>query len=371
MPCWRESPRAIRCSWSRHRDRRSPTTTGVGGAPALAALRLPTWKTRRRPQGGATIPTEHERTALVPASRLLEVAGVLSDGAARLHAQLGHLPLAQRKAVLDALLGQVGDVVEAWSKLVQAVVDVETTGEAPDPRPSRGPAVSGATLAGSATGVSSSMSRSSAAPDLTHPQPALRPDHLVSMPNHADEDAHGNGSDEPQGPLLTAYRAPEESVPPAGDGGTRDELTGVLNRQDGLVAVARELERARSNGLRFVVGYLNIDGLRQVNDTSGQRAGDELLRKVAAALRATLRSHDVILRPAGDEFLFSLPGADLAVAERRLNEVGAILGQEAPGASVTVGFAQLREGESLGQLVARADDALVEARSRRGRSRSR
>ena len=326
-------------------------------------------------KGERTIPTEHERTAVVPANRLLEVAGVLSDGAARLHAQLEQLPLAQRKAVLDALLDQVGHVVEAWSKLVQAVVDVGTPGEAAEPPLSRGPNLTGsAGLGGSASPSSSPMSRSSTPSDLATAGPTPRPDRLVSLPDLADEDANGDPwSVQHEGPVLAAYRAPEDDTPSVVTGmmPIHDELTGVLNRQQGLAVVAQELERSRSNGLRFVLGYLNVDGLRQVNDTSGPQAGDELLRKVAAALRATLRSHDVILRLAGDEFVFSLPGADLGVAEQRLNQLGVILGQEAPGTSVSVGFAQAREAESLDQLVARADDALIEARRRRGRPRLR
>ena len=80
---------------------------------------------------------------------------------------------------------------------------------------------------------------------------------------------------------------------------THDELTGVLNRQAGFAALGRELDRCRRAGERFVLGYLNVDGLKAVNSirTSG---GDELLRKVTAALRATLRSYDVIMRLGGD-----------------------------------------------------------------------
>ncbi len=115
-----------------------------------------------------------------------------------------------------------------------------------------------------------------------------------------------------------------------GDRLTRDELTGVLNRQAGFAALGRDLDRCRRAGERFVIGYLDVDGLKDVNSTDGPRAGDELLRKVTAALRATLRSYDVIMRLGGDEFLFSLPGADMATAELRANEFGVILAEESP-----------------------------------------
>jgi len=273
-----------------------------------------------------------ESTPVVPANRLLEVAGVLSDGAARLHDQLRHLPPAERRALLEVVVGQVGDIVQAWSELVRAVISVGEPAEPPHP-----------TEFGDA-----------------------------QRERLGDRPARSNVSE--AGPVISPLRPAEP--PPAAEsaepnGLTRDELTGVLNRQTGFAAMTREIERTRQEGVRFVLGYLNVDGLRQVNDTDGPRAGDELLRKVTSALRATLRSYDVILRLAGDEFLFSLPGADLATAEQRLREFTVILGEEAPGASVSVGFAELRQDDTLDELVARADDALVQARRRRGRPRLR
>ena len=293
---------------------------------------------------------EGESTPVVPANRLLEVAGVLSEGASRLHEQLQHLPPAERQALLDAVVGQVGDIVRAWSELVRAVVSVDGA----PPRGSR-----------AATGT----------PVRSDDQPSRRrPDRAAPADSGAGEEGGASPSAQPDGsPPLAAYQPPaaRDTAPGADDTLTRDELTGVLNRQAGWTALGREVERARSSGVRFVLGYSNVDGLRQVNDNDGPRAGDELLRKVAAALRATLRSYDVILRLAGDEFLFALPGADMATAEQRLREFNVILGEEAPGASVSVGFAELHEGESLDELVVRADDALVQTRRQRGRPRLR
>jgi diguanylate cyclase (GGDEF)-like protein len=118
-----------------------------------------------------------------------------------------------------------------------------------------------------------------------------------------------------------------------------------------------------------VLGFLNVDRLKALNEARGPRVGDELLRKVASALRATLRSYDVVVRLGGDEFLFSLPGADLATAELRFNEFSVLLGEEAPGTTASVGFAELRERDTLDDLISRADAALV--KNRRGRRRTR
>lgn len=309
---------------------------------------------------------EAESTPVVPASKLLEVAGVLSDGAARLHEQLGALPPAERRALLEVVVGQVGDIVQAWSQLVRAVVTTEPSPPPPSP-PSAPPTPPGLRSVGanrqdlprpaSTPAVGESQAPASAAPPGGVPRPVAVPSHTASA---------GNGDDRPlahPGPRPMA-EAPAEVL-------TRDELTGVLNRNAGFVALKREVERCRRDAERFVLGYLNVDGLQQVNDSQGSRAGDDLLRKVAAALRATLRSYDVVFRLAGDEFLFSMPGADTNTAAQRVQDFTVILGQEAPGASVSVGFAELRDGDSLEELVARADDDLVEARRRRGRPRLR
>jgi diguanylate cyclase (GGDEF)-like protein len=347
---------------------------------------------------------EPESTPVVPANRLLEVAQLLSDGAARLHAELRDLPPERRHAVLDAVMAQVGDVVRAWSELVQAVVSVEGVGpsaSAPsatspeeefDHRSQRRPRP--------ITSTSSPSSSSSSVPGGGEPDgggaigphrergamwaaPQSRPGTRVAPPesppkaatrlfsslqtNHETEMA-AEPQPAPTQPAPT-QAAPSQGI--AGDGYSRDELTGVLNRQSGHAAIGREVERCRREGQHLVLGYLNVDGMREVNESSGPRAGDDLLRKVAAGLRATLRSYDVIMRLAGDEFLFSLPGADLTTAEKRIKEFAIILGEEAPGASVSVGFAELLPEDSVDDLVARADDALVQARRRRGRRRLR
>jgi diguanylate cyclase (GGDEF)-like protein len=321
-----------------------------------------------------------QSTPVVPADRLLEVAGALSEGAARLHEELRHLPPEQRDALLEIVLDQVGDIVAAWSTLVRAVVSVDgqrpSTARPPAQAPRPAPP---------ATATPSS-----------HAGPPPPPAGPQAAPVGTETLRGGNGGPPewertvqpppsvpppPQAPVtpLAAVRGPTlleqepASETPADPSGrlTRDELTGSLNRHAGFAALAREVERSLAEGTGLVLGYLNVDGLRHVNDTAGPRAGDELLRKVAAALRATLRSYDMVMRLAGDEFLFALPSADLATAEQRLREFTILLNEDAPGATASVGFAELRDGDSVDDLVARADDALVEARRRRGRPRLR
>lgn len=346
-----------------------------------------------------------ESTAVVPAHRLLEVAQLLADGAARLHAELQELPPDRRQVVLDAVATQVGDIVRAWSHLVQAVVSVESA-PAPLGHPHRPIAAPGGVASNLdeqiATALDEALDRpldealdgpieeSIDAPPraAVEAQPATAPGpHTVRGPFSAAprqwrrteraaaepgtaRDPAPVSSAAAEGtrlrPLAPAQSEDRKSMPPR-----RDELTGVLDRQSGLAAIQSEMSRCRRDGVHLVLGYLNVDAMREVNEARGPHGGDELLRKVAAALRATLRSYDVIMRLAGDEFLFSLPGADVTTAEKRIKEFGIILGEEAPGASVSVGFAELQPEDTVEDMIARADDALVQARRRRGRRRLR
>ena len=306
---------------------------------------------------------DHPSTPVVPANRLLEVAGVLSEGAARLHDALRHLPAQERDALLDVVVGQVGDIVAAWSALVRAVVSVDAASAAPAPAeaPASPSAPRPPARAESGPNGGPPEWERTVQPPPSVPPPSVPPPGAAPGPALAAVPS----------PTLVDEEEPAEAAADVPGRLTRDELTGALNRQAGFAALSREVERSHGEGTGLVLGYLNVDGLRHVNDTAGPRAGDELLRKVAAALRATLRSYDMVMRLAGDEFLFALPAADLATAEQRLREFTVLLNEESPGATASVGFAELRDGDSVDDLVARADDALVEARRRRGRPRLR
>jgi diguanylate cyclase (GGDEF)-like protein len=90
-----------------------------------------------------------------------------------------------------------------------------------------------------------------------------------------------------------------------------------------------------------------------------------MLRATADALRANLRSHDLVIRYGGDEFVCAVSGLSLADATARLGLVnGALAGAPRPG-SMSVGLAELRPGESPQDLMARADAALYGERARR------
>jgi diguanylate cyclase (GGDEF)-like protein/PAS domain S-box-containing protein len=93
---------------------------------------------------------------------------------------------------------------------------------------------------------------------------------------------------------------------------TRDPLTGLFNRRFLADTLARELARARRKQLPLALVMLDVDHFKQVNDSSGHRAGDELLRSLAALLVEQTRREDLACRYGGEEFVVLLPGAGLA-----------------------------------------------------------
>jgi len=139
-------------------------------------------------------------------------------------------------------------------------------------------------------------------------------------------------------------------------------LTGALRRDRGAVDLQREIDRARRSDGLLVLAFVDVDGLKAINDTHGHAAGDRALRAVADALLDGLRSYDLVVRYGGDEFLCGLPGSDLDAAQRRFDAVARTLAEQTPATSVSIGLAELANPDTLDALTARADASLYAAR---------
>jgi diguanylate cyclase (GGDEF)-like protein len=146
---------------------------------------------------------------------------------------------------------------------------------------------------------------------------------------------------------------------------TTDELTGALTRRFGLEEVSRELERAHRTGTGLVLAFVDVDGLKAVNDSRGHLAGDALLRLLGETLRGNVRPYDVIVRYGGDELLCAMPNLSAGEARSRFAKIAAALAAADADHSVTFGLAEAEPADSLQELIARADADFLDARHSR------
>ena len=156
-----------------------------------------------------------------------------------------------------------------------------------------------------------------------------------------------------------------------------DATTGLPNARASLRRLEQELSRAGREGAAVGVLFLDIDGLKPVNDRCGHSAGDKLLRGAARRLEKSLRGYDFVGRIGGDEFLAILPGAAPQGLARRIRElkkkVAASAIEVAPGVSVSAALsvgAAFYPGDGLtAEELLDASDRRMYADKRSGRRR--
>jgi diguanylate cyclase (GGDEF)-like protein len=151
-----------------------------------------------------------------------------------------------------------------------------------------------------------------------------------------------------------------------------DRLTGIANRRGIEREISQELLRLRrfSTPVSFVL--FDIDHFKVINDAHGHGTGDEVLRLVAKAIASSVRDTDLVARWGGEEFLVVLPETSytgaLLCAEKIREKVATV--SERVGFDVTIsgGLYQPGPGESISDLLTRADARLYEAKNK-GRNR--
>jgi diguanylate cyclase (GGDEF)-like protein len=129
-----------------------------------------------------------------------------------------------------------------------------------------------------------------------------------------------------------------------------------------LEALDRELTRCHRTHTTLVVAYLDVVGLKTVNDREGHAAGDVLLKTVIRHVRGQLRPYDLVIRLGGDEFLCAMSSMTQRDARRRFADVSATLAAAPVGGAIRTGFAELAPDEDALELIARADGELVSGR---------
>lgn len=155
-----------------------------------------------------------------------------------------------------------------------------------------------------------------------------------------------------------------------------DELTGLYNRRGFLALAERQLKLARRSGRSLLLFFIDVDGLKRMNDLFGHAEGDAALKCIAEALEATCRDSDIIARIGGDEFAvlaIEASGQSEATIRERLREfLSSASRQESDYKfSVSLGAARFDPWNqtSLRELIAEADQAMYE--QKRGRAAER
>ncbi len=147
-----------------------------------------------------------------------------------------------------------------------------------------------------------------------------------------------------------------------------DQLTGARIRRTGLDDLTREIARAQRTLGGLVLAFVDVDGLKQVNDADGYPAGDALLRLIGKTLHTHLRPQDLIVRYGGDEFVCAMPSLSLTETRGRFELIAAFLGGDHETHPITFGLSQLDPVDNLEELIARAEDDLLEKRRARSGS---
>jgi diguanylate cyclase (GGDEF)-like protein len=157
---------------------------------------------------------------------------------------------------------------------------------------------------------------------------------------------------------------------------TRDALTGLWNRAMILEILDRELARTSREGHPLAVIMADLDHFKDINDTHGHLAGDQVLRHMAQRLLAVLRPYDTFGRYGGEEFLVALPGCDggtamvLAERLRRCAEAEPVgVDDVRIAVTLSLGVAAWDGKMPANDLLRKADDALYQAK-RAGRNQA-
>lgn len=145
-----------------------------------------------------------------------------------------------------------------------------------------------------------------------------------------------------------------------------DLMTGAFNRRAGLERLEKRAQQRRGEDAGCSICFIDVNGLKAVNDTLGHEAGDELILTVLSIVKESIRDGDYIIRMGGDEFIIAFDGIGIdqaeAVWQRIVDRIDAVNagGKLRFPVSVSHGIVELAFGESLDEAIQKADGKMYE-----------
>ncbi|HET6931013.1 MAG TPA: GGDEF domain-containing protein [Candidatus Acidoferrum sp.] len=151
-----------------------------------------------------------------------------------------------------------------------------------------------------------------------------------------------------------------------------DELTGLCNRRGFMAIAERQLKIGHRTGRGILLFFMDIDGMKQINDTFGHGEGDLVLKRMAKALNMTFRDSDVIARLGGDEFavlaIEASDNSESAIRARLSEDLKSVsAGETRYAINLSLGAVRINicSNASIGEWMVRADQAMYEQKRRR------
>ncbi|HWO38624.1 MAG TPA: GGDEF domain-containing protein [Candidatus Acidoferrum sp.] len=151
-----------------------------------------------------------------------------------------------------------------------------------------------------------------------------------------------------------------------------DELTGLCNRRGFMAIAERQLKIGHRTGRGILLFFLDIDGMKHINDSFGHGEGDLTLKRTAKALKMTFRDSDVIARLGGDEFavlaIEASDNSEAAIRARLAEDLKCVnAGETRYGINLSLGAVRINicSNASIGEWMVRADQAMYEQKRRR------
>lgn len=152
-----------------------------------------------------------------------------------------------------------------------------------------------------------------------------------------------------------------------------DILTGLANRRYFVEGLKVRIARCQRYGDQTALLFLDVDGLKQVNDQHGHQAGDLLLTSLATILTDNIRVSDMVARIGGDEFAILLDNIEPSQVEQKTNSLRTLIqcadivhGQQRLNLSASIGHCFVGPEDSVEDLMSRADAAMYREKRKAG-----